>query len=254
MAAMNLNFSPILACCIALCGCSKQETPKTAVAPAATSAGLEGMYVVVTFHRGALGMSRENSVPLGVDTLDGNSLTIGGFVHQQTDQFLVLGRFKERDKNEGLDWIPLTSVLKIGQPTNQDRNWKEPEDAPPGWRLERLQDLMSMVAFDLSELQEGRLEVWIARNGEKELMDSADTMPGREQWMYFGMAPASDGTLFMSVIGKEGNGGNLFFYHGENLKPFRKTIEPGHDWTKASVIAIEATGKGKIYAQLKPAK
>ncbi len=252
---MKANIAAIMIGACLLPGCRRQaEKPAE---PGITDDTLVGSYVSIGLKRSALGLSREDPVSRGVDSLDGVALSVSGYVHARTDRFLVIGKYKEREQNEGLQWIPYDSILTLGRPRDQDRNWNEvPEGGAESvpWRLAAVEGLMGMIGYDLTRLPEGKLELWIVREGEKEYLESVNTMPGRDQWLYIGKYTGLDDQIFLTVVRKETAGGGIRYFSAEGLNLFRKQLGPDHDWTKAAPIAVEVTGQGMIYAKLSPAE
>ena len=116
---------------------------------------------------------------------------------------------------------------------------------------------MNLIGFNLKDVPQGELQVWIERSGKKDFLDSFDTHPGHEQWLYFGIDPHKREALMMTVVSEENRGSSMVFLPLNEPKLFSKAkIEANHDWTKSTLLATESPGSGggKIYAQLTPKK
>ena len=119
---LNPSIAAIALLTIASVACEK-SAPPSVEKPAAQQPRLTGKYVSIQLSRAVLGLAGEKPISRDVDTSDGIRLTVSGYVLEEPGDFLVIGRNKERGKNEGVQWIPFTSILAINEPTNQNRNW-----------------------------------------------------------------------------------------------------------------------------------
>lgn len=192
--------------------------------------------------------------------IDGVETSITGYVRQVTDQFLVLSSHPRpgapHEKDGSLLWIPHSSILTIRQqyPGNR-RTTEEVGQQLSTWRLEAVEGLMNLIGFNLKELPQGELQVWLERGGKKDFLDSFETHPGQEQWLYFGIDPYKREALMLTVMSEENPGISHVFLPVSGPKNFtRAKIEPKHDWTQSTLLATESpgSGNGKLYAQLTP--
>jgi hypothetical protein len=250
---MKIFIASIALLVIASTACEKKSNSPPSV-PASRST-LTGKYVIIQLSRAALGLASGKPISRDVDTSDGIRLTVSGHVIDQTDTFVVIGRYPERERNEGVQWIPLTSILAINEPTNQNRNWESDPLAtvvtPQSWQFEAIKNLTSTIGIKIPRSPAGRLTLWVERDGERELLDDT-TVQDIEQWLYIGIDPVHSNALFASFVTKENPRGGIAFFHGDDLNPFRSQVTDTTNWTQPVLVALESNGKGKIYAQIIP--
>jgi hypothetical protein len=264
---MALRPFVLLSCSLFLSACEKERPaagsapaqPLVATPPQRAPADLVDTRVSVALHRGALGLSLEKPIPREAGTINGVEASITGYVRQVTDQFLVLSRDPRpsdpHEKDGSLLWIPHSSILTIRQQYPGSRDTVAEVEQPSSWRLGAVEGLMNLIGFNLQELPPGELQVWIERDGKKDLLDGAETHPGQEQWLYFGIDPYKREALMLAVVSEENRGSSAVFLPVSAPKIFtRAKIEPKHDWTKPTLLATESpgSGNGKLYAQLIP--
>ncbi len=256
---MKTSSAILLICSLTLAAC-RDNKPVPVAIQEKPAPSLVGTHVSISLNRAAMGLSLEKPISREAGTINGVETSITGYVQKETEHFLVLSRHpvqgQEKEHDESLLWIPYSSILTIRQQHPNSRGPVESADQPDAWRLDAVQGLMNLIGFDLTQVPEGTLEIWVERNGKKDFMDDVDTHPGHEQWLYFGIDPYKTEALMMSVVSEEDRGSGIVFLPLDDPKPFQKMIGPDHDWKKSAVIAAEnsGAGAGKIYARLTPAK
>jgi len=262
---MEPRYIALFVCSLGMMACREEKRPPETPSPVSSetkstpSPGLVDTQVSIALHRGALGLSLEKPIAREAGTINGVEASISGYVRQETEHFLVLSRHPRsgdpHERDDSLLWIPYSSILTIRQQYPNSRPKGETAEQSTPWRLEAVEGLMNLIGFNLKDLPEGNLQVWVERGGKKDFLDDFDTHPGQEQWLYFGIDPYKSEALMMTVVSEENQGLSKVFLPVDQPKMFHKSkIEPNHDWTKSTLLASESpgSGNGKVYALLTP--
>ena len=257
---MKFHHLALFGCCLLIPACKREAGSSSNAAlpvpPKDSAVDLVDTHVSVALNRSVLGLSLEKPISREAGTINGVETSITGYVRQVTEQYLVLSRHPrpdDHDKEGSLLWIPHSSILTVRQSYPGAKAERGEHGQPSSWRLEALEGLMNLIGFDLRELPQGELQVWVERGGRKEFMDSFDTYPGHEQWLYLGIEPFKREAFMMTVLSDEDRGASQVFLPVDQPKNlFKEKIGPKHDWTKPTLLATESPGAGnaRIYAQL----
>jgi hypothetical protein len=214
---------------------------------------LKGTKVRVALNRTALGLSTDRPLSRQTSVYDGVEISISGYVVEDHERFLVLGKLPDSgEHDQGLTWIPHTSILSIYQESQEPAHLQPGEPKPEPWRLEAMHNILGMVSFPLRDLPQGKLTIWWTENGKEDFLNEIEITPGFDRWLCVGVDPVKSMHLFVTVISEEDKGFSSIMLPTERLAPLQSKVKHGHDWKKAAVIAVEGSGDGKLWAQVKP--
>lgn len=215
---------------------------------------LKGTKVRVALNRSALGLSTDRPMSRQTSVHNGVEVSISGYVVEDHENFLVLGHLPDSgEHDQGLTWIPHTSILSIYQESQEPGKLQPVDPKPEPWRLEAMHNILGMVSFPLRDLPQGKLTIWWTENGKEDFLNEIEITPGFDRWLCVGVDPVKSMHLFVTVISEEDKGFSSIMLPTEQLAPLQSKVKHGHDWKKAAVIAVEGSGDGKLWAQLKQA-